>query len=723
MGYGIEYDTHILNIPVNPAYFHYFLEFKNTTGSFFEYQSDSWFSAFFLQEGTSYTLLPGTQSMAYYVQFNDATPWPFSGFSYKAGAAEGSDNWAHYVSNGQYVWAKFTMPNNQAGRIACDGYVFSTAGDFTLNEAIAAMSDGTIDYWQGATGIWDTGSNWILGTPATAGTKAAINNGGTARVAASMNTVVPSLQLGSSSGNSGHLEVSNGGTFRAGDIYIGRAGVGTLSVATGSTVTATSTMFLGTQAGATGSANVSGTGTELHADMLRVGQSGIGTINVTNGGKLATDRGYVGEDASGVGIVTVSGSGSEWHDYMELVAGYSGQGSVTVTNGGKLTTNGSMRLGQVAGSHGEVIITGSGSQAQFMNTLAVGKGGFGKLSILDGAQATAEGYPQSFVIGEAASSVGEVLISGLHSKLTSKNDVTVGQAGWGTITLQEDGILDAPGILLATENNGSGTLNFGSSDLAHPTSAGSTTASTVTFSSKGGATSTVNFNQTNDITVSTVMKGDKGAINKRGLGRTILTGNSQNFKGQTTVSKGTLIVDGTLYGDIYVKDRAQLSGTGVLENVLISNEGTIKPGEGGDSDVGLLRIDGTLTMETNQISSIWFNINGRGEGEYSQLSVNKWANTENRNLLLIYIYMNYLPQIGDSFQIFTDAMYTGEFAMMEFNPPNGLPSQYRWDTSKLAAEGVIMVASSDSIPEPGTSLLMGLGVVALCFFRGRARRK
>jgi autotransporter-associated beta strand protein len=111
---------------------------------------------------------------------------------------------------------------------------------------------------------------------------------------------------------------------------------------------------------------------------------------------------------------------------------------------------------------------------------------------------------------------------------------------------------------VASQSGSTGTLNigrFGTNDAA-----GTINAPKITF---GAGTGTINFNQSNSTTISAVISGN-GSVNQLGSGTTTLSGSS-SYTGATTVSAGTLLVDGQIgLSDVSVLSGAAIGGAGTL---------------------------------------------------------------------------------------------------------------------------------------------------------------
>ncbi len=155
------------------------------------------------------------------------------------------------------------------------------------------------------------------------------------------------------------------------------------------------------------------------------------------------------------------------------------------------------------------------------------------------------------------------------------------------------------------------------------------------------------------------------SINKIGTGIWRLTG-TNDYKGTTTVSAGTLIVNGKNNGtgSVTVAADAILGGKGTIAGqVTINNGGTLMVGDEESNDSGL-KLTGGLTLKTGAI------------------------------LRLNDAMMNRSFSYGNEIQAFTGTA-TGTFAeIIPATPGNGL----KWDTSELYTSGKLKVIGENDNP-------------------------
>ncbi len=139
--------------------------------------------------------------------------------------------------------------------------------------------------------------------------------------------------------------------------------------------------FIAVQAGSSGNATVTGSGSHWTSKGLYIGNLGTGTLTVADGGLVSSQGGYVSY-AAGAGSATVTGMGSRWAVSDTLTVGYSGTGTLAVAAGGTVSvgTNGTGRVtvADQAGSIGTLAIGAApGDTAVAAGTVQAGEVHFG----------------------------------------------------------------------------------------------------------------------------------------------------------------------------------------------------------------------------------------------------------------------------------------------------------------------------------------------------------
>lgn len=478
-----------------------------------------------------------------------------------------------------------------------------------------------------------------------------------AQVAAEVNGSFGNNNVGLNAGSNGTLRIESGGSLSGGSGTVGGA------------------------AGATGTATVTGQGSRwLNSGILNVGSTGTGTLLLEKGGYVTSDGGTVGSSigrfGGSVGLVTLTDPDTLWSVKGSVHVGYEGKGTLIVSNGASISAMGTPPYGNInvglsngsdgtlliesggtasglygmiggtvnasaaneGTSRGQATVTGQGSAWTVGDTLSVGQSGNGRLTISDGARVSAaiavnvgfggvsKGALQvdsggtlagaTATIGSSSGASGTATVTGAGSAWTTTGVLTVGRSGSGVLTLADKGTARASSVVLASIGGSSGTLNIGAASGSAAEAAGALDAASVTF---GAGAGTLVFNHTDgDYRFAPVLSG-AGSI-KAESGRTVLTGESAGFTGETAISSAaTLQVgDGATAGSLggsfldnglLVFDRADdiqfggsMSGTGTLEKagagmLLLTGDSRNLTGPTTLS-AGHLRVDGSLAGST-----------------------------------------------------------------------------------------------------------------------------
>ncbi|HTN61421.1 MAG TPA: autotransporter-associated beta strand repeat-containing protein, partial [Devosia sp.] len=120
------------------------------------------------------------------------------------------------------------------------------------------------------------------------------------------------------------------------------------------------------------------------------------------------------------------------------------------------------------------------------------------------------------------------------------------------------------------------------------------------------AGATLNFDQASDASYAGTISGG-GSFFKQGPARLVMTGDSSGFGGATTVSDGTLAVDGTLGGTLAVLAGAHLEGVGTVGTTNIASNATLAPA---GNATGTMTVDGDLTFEAGSRFAVAVNATG-----------------------------------------------------------------------------------------------------------------
>ncbi|WP_114953406.1 autotransporter-associated beta strand repeat-containing protein [Sphingosinicella terrae] len=302
--------------------------------------------------------------------------------------------------------------------------------------------------------------------------------------------------------------------------------------------------------------------TSIAGQVNLVNSAGL-EINFWDGGAGRRDDGVV---QGGDGVWQNGDASQNWTDASGRVNAPYGNGSFAIFGGTGGTVTVDNGLGQVVAgglqfAAGDYVIEGdalalTGPQA----TIRVG----------DGSAAGADFVAtiESAISGEAQlvkTDAGTLILAGINSY------------GGGTLIRSGTVQISSDSNLGAAE--GDITLEGGTLATSADLSSGRdlVMAGAGTISTAGGTI----------FTLSGSLSGS-GALNKSGEGTLLLTGDSSDYGGSTDV-EGTLVVNGTLCGDVNVLDGARLEGTGTVCTTV--NAGTVASG----NSIGTLTVDGRYT--------------------------------------------------------------------------------------------------------------------------------
>jgi outer membrane autotransporter protein len=501
----------------------------------------------------------------------------------------------------------------------------------TVYGYLGNLSTGTGDAMvTGADSVWNVGNTLYVGsqgdgvltiedggavTSDFGSVGAFAGSHGTVRVADADSTWVNSDNLSIGNLGNGTLSIEDGGVVRSRTGYIGYGGVsvgsviltggaawtnteglfvgyggeGTLEILSGSVVSNASGR-VGVLSGSTGTATVAGIGSAWNnASDLRIGDGGSGTLSIQDGARVSSLSAAIGFGPDSYGAVAVSGTGSTWAN--EGVAGLPGSGILNVGDSGMgslMITDGATvssvlaQIGIGRNAFGSVRIDGHDSVWSNENGMIVGFDGQGELDILGGGVAvSAFGH-----IGRWETSTGAATITGLGSTWINRGEIAIGLSGAGALTVSEGGRATASRIYLAMQLAGRGVLNIGAAAGEAAAGAGVIDTPTLVFGTGAGV---LNFNHTEtDYAFAPVISG-RGRIHIL-AGTTRLAALSNGFTGSTSVSGGTLLVDGALGGVVNVAIGGTLGGTGVIAGSVTVADGHLVGVQGGTLSMGSLTL-------------------------------------------------------------------------------------------------------------------------------------
>ena len=389
--------------------------------------------------------------------------------------------------------------------------------------------------------------------------------------------------------------VTSGQSFTVNDLWVGYDGIGSLSLERGGTLTASRLGYIGYLSGGVGLVTVDGSTTLLAIeDDLTLGYAGVGELTITGGALVDSNQyGLLGVLAGSNGHIIIDGARSQLDTANSLSVGVGGNGIVTLTNGGLIATGGNVFIGENSGSHGGVSLSGTGSRWSIGGNLFVGNSGYGELTLANNAQMIMGGRAY---IGFNAGSRGEMTVTGATTRWNAPSNVYVGSSGSGTLTVSEGASVSGNNIWLAHQAGSNGTLNIGAEQGAPALAPGNLLTGNLVLGS-GDAQIVFNHNDSSgQYSFSPVITGN-GQVNFYNGTTTFDQGSS--YSGSTNIYGGTLIIDnstGSATGSstVNVLSDGTLRGGGFITGAVIV-DGTLAPGHA--DDFGVLTL-GSLTLNS-----------------------------------------------------------------------------------------------------------------------------
>ena len=275
-----------------------------------------------------------------------------------------------------------------------------------------------------------------------------------------LNLANTALELGEIGNGSVTVEHSGSivATGTGGNLLIGLGAVfptnSQMTVNSGGTVSANKITVEGAANGSTATLSLSDSSSSITAaDEVLVTAGGI--INAANqssfrANSLRIQTGSVTID-SGASLTLVS-------DTVALVASL-GTGSLTLQGGGTASGPGELVVGGSAGASGTMVITDLGSAWHGTSNVSIGEAGSGSMSVLSGGllETGADGDGLSGVLGNQATGAGTATIRG--GDWQAGGTLQIGNAGSGTLNLQQAGTVESGAAVLGVNSGATGTVS------------------------------------------------------------------------------------------------------------------------------------------------------------------------------------------------------------------------------------------------------------------------
>ncbi|HEV6965660.1 autotransporter-associated beta strand repeat-containing protein [Roseateles sp.] len=478
-----------------------------------------------------------------------------------------------------------------------------TAGTVTIangyNASVGGLSFGTGGYTIAATG---TGSLALAQNATIATTTAGLSTTLSAPLTGAFDlTYTPNtsgtLTLSGTNAYTGNTSISAGGSLQVGGAGSLGAGsyAGTIGIATGATLQYSSSadQVLSGQLSGSGSL-VKDTGTSTltlsATNNPYTGNTTVlaGTLFGTTSADLCVASGVFGDGVLTIGPgATVKASGT---NVLGCRVAYASGTSSVVINGGTFTLDATQTANMPA------ITLNGGTLATYNSVSGLGAD-YGTYTPRFGISVTANSTlsAENFV-NYTTDSSGNCTASGIPYTVGSGVTLSVtGYFGFGT-SLPDCGFTLAGGGSIVLTNNGNNYVGptFVSAGTLSIGNGGATGAITGTSGVTLQAAGVLSFNRNNAYTFGTLI-GGAGVVKQIGAGTTTLTA-ANNYTGGTTVTAGTLLVNGNqsgATGAATVAAAATLGGTGTLGGS-VTVSGTLSPGAGGAGSFGT----GALTLNS-----------------------------------------------------------------------------------------------------------------------------
>jgi autotransporter-associated beta strand protein len=194
-------------------------------------------------------------------------------------------------------------------------------------------------------------------------------------------------------------------------------------------------------------------------------------------------------------------------------------------------------------------------------------------------------------------------------------------------------------------------------------------------------------------TISAELSGNTSIV-KSAASTSIISSTNSAYTGTTTVTAGTLEVNGSL-ADVTVNGSGILSGMGTVGAVDVQSGGTLSPGTG----AATLNVS-SVNMAAGSAYAVEMPANGVSD------KINAAGTITANGTVFLILSGGYVPDVNDSFDLADAGLITGS---PTFDTSMAvLPAGLVWDTSPFTVDGTIrVIATSDPYAAWATSFGVG----------------
>ena len=174
------------------------------------------------------------------------------------------------------------------------------------------------------------------------------------------------------------------------------------------------------------------------------------------------------------------------------------------------------------------------------------------------------------------------------------------------------------------------------------------------------------------------------------------------YSGATAVNAGTLMVNGAIgAGGVTVSSGGTLGGNGVIGGAVdVQSGGTVSAG----GSIGILAISNSLTFEGGSTNFVELNANTGTNDSVVGLTTVTYGGT------LSVVNLDGTLAVGQSYKLFSATSYAGAFTNIVPAAPG---ANLAWDTSSLAVDGTLKIATAAATPPQIGTITLGGGNVVI----------